>query len=187
MDLRLPWNSAAKTPTRTLIPCAPAVMYPAFCPGHCFGAIPAPGGAAAALLQQRRPSGPGSSLKGALQESAAWHLGAELTSLASPGVTPARSASATLPCHAPATRPHLYKRHDQAQPGTQAPMSRRARLSKSAEHRRSSEELERMNEKLQIAIRRVRPPPSTSSTSRSLRTTLWRNFSGRTINRIRNL
>ena len=49
----------------------------------------------AALLRLRRPSGHGSSLKGALQESAAWHLGAGPTRLASPGVTQARSGNST--------------------------------------------------------------------------------------------
>src|ERR1700689_4841632 len=47
------------------------------------------------LLRLRRPSGHGSSLKGTLQESTTWHLGAGPSRLAPPGVTRARSGNST--------------------------------------------------------------------------------------------
>ena len=59
-------------------------MSPGFslaCPVTRFESFPAPGGTAPLCFVRcgERPSGLGSSLKGALQESATWHLGAGTT------------------------------------------------------------------------------------------------------------
>ncbi len=75
MDLRLPRTAAAKPPKRTMIPFASPLCLPPF----AWSLLRAYSGArrhCAALLRLRSPSGHGSSLKGPLQESATWHLGA---------------------------------------------------------------------------------------------------------------
>ncbi len=84
-----PRTSAAKAPMRTFVPCASAVMYPPI----AWSLLRGHSGArrhCAALLRLRRPSGHGSSLKGTLQESATWRLGAGPTCLASPRCDPSK-------------------------------------------------------------------------------------------------
>jgi len=60
----------------------------------------------------RRLSGHGSSLKGALQESTTWHLGAGPTRLAPPGVTRARSGNSKKEYHhvSEQSKPHRLSR-----------------------------------------------------------------------------
>jgi hypothetical protein len=60
----------------------------------------------------RRLSGHGSSLKGALQESTTWHLGAGPTRLAPPGVTRARSGNSKKEYHnvPEQSKPHRLSR-----------------------------------------------------------------------------
>src|SRR5579863_8513545 len=94
MDLRLPRTSAAKAPTRTLVPCASAVMYPAFCLVTASGPFQRP--AALRRSASATPSfGSWFLPKGHPPRKRDLALGSRTTRLASPGVTQARSGNST--------------------------------------------------------------------------------------------
>jgi len=109
--VRLRRKSAAKTPMNTLFQFVSAFLYPAYARSRLRG-LSGARRHGVVLLRLRRLSGHGSSLKGALQESTTWHLGAGPTRLAPPGVTRARSGNSKKEYHhvSKQSKPHRLSR-----------------------------------------------------------------------------